>query len=272
VLSDLSGGLDSSTVTALAALGARRDRLIAFTSVSDDVATCDEASFQDDFLARYPLERETVDLTRVLPFGALRPDVAVHPGGGIFSGAELEALTAITDRLGARVWLCGLGGDQLFWGPGLPPLYLADELRRRPLPWLRQAAGFALAGDWHVRDLLRWSVGRPDARFASQPMPHWLRPRFRDAVGEYLAERDRPTGLVDDAGTDLQLRFLTLGVNAASMRPLACEVRYPLLYRPLVEWTLATPWSIRMRAGETRSLQRRALRDVLPPSIARRES
>jgi len=45
----------------------------------------------------------------------------------------------------------------------------------------------------------------------------------------------------------------------------------PFLHRPLVEFMQAIPKEQRARPGETRSLQRRALRDLVPPEILRRK-
>ena len=50
------------------------------------------------------------------------------------------------------------------------------------------------------------------------------------------------------------------------------EYRFPFLHRPLVEFLFAIPIDQKVRPGETRSLQRRALKHVLPPSILRRQS
>jgi len=50
------------------------------------------------------------------------------------------------------------------------------------------------------------------------------------------------------------------------------EYRFPFLHRPLVEFVLAIPIEQKLRPGENRSLQRRALMQVLPPAIVRRQS
>src|SRR5256885_10355138 len=44
----------------------------------------------------------------------------------------------------------------------------------------------------------------------------------------------------------------------------AFEIRYPLLYRPLVEFMSAVPWDMKLRAEQDRVIQRRALRAYLP--------
>lgn len=49
------------------------------------------------------------------------------------------------------------------------------------------------------------------------------------------------------------------------------EIRLPYLHLPLVEFLLAIPFEQKIRPGETRSLHRRALGEVLPVRIARRK-
>jgi asparagine synthase (glutamine-hydrolysing) len=50
----------------------------------------------------------------------------------------------------------------------------------------------------------------------------------------------------------------------------AFEMRHPLLYRPLVEFMHALPWDQKMRPGEDRLLQRRALAGILPEAVRSR--
>jgi asparagine synthase (glutamine-hydrolysing) len=48
-------------------------------------------------------------------------------------------------------------------------------------------------------------------------------------------------------------------------------VSHPYLHRPLVEFLQAIPFEQRVRPGETRSLMRRALRDLVPRKILKRQ-
>jgi hypothetical protein len=57
-------------------------------------------------------------------------------------------------------------------------------------------------------------------------------------------------------------------VSVAYYRERACiDVTYPYLHRPLVEFLLAIPPEQKIRPGENRSLQRRAMRGILPDQI-----
>jgi asparagine synthetase B (glutamine-hydrolysing) len=48
------------------------------------------------------------------------------------------------------------------------------------------------------------------------------------------------------------------------------ELRSPLLYRPLVEFSFAIPFEQKLRPGEVRSLMRRTLRNDLPEKVLTR--
>jgi asparagine synthase (glutamine-hydrolysing) len=49
-------------------------------------------------------------------------------------------------------------------------------------------------------------------------------------------------------------------------------VTYPYSHRPLVEFCLSVPISQFLRAGQTRSLMRRSLSEILPPKVLERRS
>jgi hypothetical protein len=47
---------------------------------------------------------------------------------------------------------------------------------------------------------------------------------------------------------------------------------YPFLHRPLVEFLMSIPFEQKLRRDETRSLMRRALKNVLPPKVLNRQN
>ena len=71
------------------------------------------------------------------------------------------------------------------------------------------------------------------------------------------------------------MSFLTAvrSISAGYARALLqdAELRFPILHRPLVEFMQAIPRDQRIRPGEKRSLQRRALKDLLPPEVLNRK-
>ncbi len=74
---------------------------------------------------------------------------------------------------------------------------------------------------------------------------------------------------------DQALGFWTAirGVASGFRRELSkVDVSYPFLHRPFIEFMQAIPHTQRVRTGETRSLMRRSLKNLLPEKIARRKS
>ena len=67
------------------------------------------------------------------------------------------------------------------------------------------------------------------------------------------------------------LSSVVRGFPRYNIREFRCiEMSHPYMHRPLVEFLLAIPLDQKLRPGESRSLMRRALRDILPEKIAKR--
>ncbi|MGH9853093.1 MAG: asparagine synthase-related protein [Blastocatellia bacterium] len=107
-------------------------------------------------------------------------------------------------------------------------------------------------------------------------LPSWLDDQF--VVKMNLCERH--LGIPDVFGFDLPsgrdqaVGFLSVmrTIAKASYRARGgIEVSHPYLHRPLVEFLQAIPFEQRVRPGETRSLMRRALSDLLPEKILKRQ-
>jgi asparagine synthase (glutamine-hydrolysing) len=84
-----------------------------------------------------------------------------------------------------------------------------------------------------------------------------------------------PFGCSSPSARDQALGFWTAarGIAAGHRREISkVDVSYPFLHRPLVEFMQAIPHTQRVRIGETRSLMRRSLKNVLPEKIRKRKS
>lgn len=288
---DLSGGLDSSTVYALAAneLGvAPTAYSMSFPGEPADASgsPVDEARFFGEMIraARgtgrviYPLTLGHDDFVRVLDQHHVPPD---PPNGAPARFALLAASAAD----GHRVHLTGLGGDTWLTGSYRR---LAVLLRRgqwgRARQFLRDASGPAGIGDRGALlraaaiDLLPRFV-RPalrQLRGTSLDVPPWLRRSFATRVG--LAERVRawPAWLatIDDPvlrGEVTRVYDVEQAWSRESAATAASDagidVRHPLLDRRLVEFLIGLPDEMRLRDGRTRFILRAAMRDVLPAKI-----
>jgi asparagine synthase (glutamine-hydrolysing) len=283
ICSDLSGGLDSSTVTSVAASlkrsGDRRSgELLSYTRVASTTSGSDESVFQNAMGAAYPLRSLVLDMDRYPYFEDLPLDHLVAPSTGVFSGAAAKAQAALFDSEGIRVRMTGLGGDQIFCGGGFPPLHLSEWLWTfRWLAWCRGIREWSSEGNRSVWYLLsRCSAGallKTDKDSWSCQIQTWWHPTFRARVAEY--ERDtqaanRSTRLCAGAAREYQYRKLTALQQDGGIGIATCETRHPLLYRPLVEYMLSLGWEHKLSPTEDRVIQRRALKGILPEKIRTR--
>ncbi|RKT54717.1 asparagine synthase-related protein [Saccharothrix australiensis] len=223
VSADLSGGVDSTAVCALAA--ARVDRLPAFTVVSPDPADDDE-HWARVAAAGLPAVRRVVVTDADLPTpysGILDPGVARdEPYPDIHLRAEDAVRARLLTAQGAELHLTGDGGDEVLHAT---LAYLPELLRRHPLlgcahlrghralhawPWSRVAR--LLAGPRDERSALLAQAralarvgdgdadgGHPDAVH----LPAWATPAAVDAARELLR---RAALEADPSGRDRALR------------------------------------------------------------------
>lgn len=108
-------------------------------------------------------------------------------------------------------------------------------------------------------------------------LPAWLNESFVRKFG--LQERRVSTadvfGFKLPSGRSQALGYLSVVkmVGRAAYRARgSIEVSHPYMHRPLVEFIHAIPLRQKIRPGETRSLMRRALKDLLPPKVLNRKT
>ncbi|GAA2257328.1 asparagine synthase (glutamine-hydrolyzing) [Streptomyces amakusaensis] len=274
----LSGGLDSSAITALAAKGLARDGAGPVRSFSVDFDTHGEEHVVDHL-------RGTADA----PFVR---DLAAHVGAD-HSEILLESSEMADPELRAAI-LRAVDLPPAYWGDMWPSLY-------RLFQAVREHSTVALSGEsadevfggyrWFFDpeavqgDVFPWLASATRAFFDDKSlfdpgllqklnMPDFLRDSFSGAMGE--APR-----LPGESGTDRRMRQLsyvnlTRFVQALLDRKdrmsmaVGLEVRVPFCDHRLVDYVFNVPWEMKTFDGREKSLLRAATRDLLPRSIAER--
>lgn len=290
----LSGGLDSSSIVGMAARLGRAAGApgAGFETYALDFShpAADERKYVDDVTRLWDVPAHRVDAD-----GVVQPSLAAqvselkdfpdlpntHPWGLLYDEAR---------RRGARVALWGYGGDEWLTGN---TVHCADLLRRLRMPTLlRQVRDDLRVCDRlggppvGLLDALQWCVFPLVPRRAKQ----WVRRRGRLDVPAWIApEFARRVGLQERlARHTAEPRFPTLAqrVIASQLRSgwsvaeyemvdrfearRSMESRFPFNDRRMIEFALALPEDQRWRGTETKFVLRRAMRDLLPASVARR--
>jgi len=288
---ELSGGLDSSSIACMAddiidkgeAAGACLDTV----SYLEDEAT---TSYDRKFLSVLAASRGTAGhLFRGnghwVRFVSPEASFISKPSTSLCVAGSHERLCQMMLNAGARVLLNGIGGDQVLWSIPTASPELADLVfQRRPLRLHKQLQIWS--------QLLKRPYWQLLWREAACPLlPESLSGRWQsDLAPAPWIERDFVKK------TDLQQLLLLpkdpLGYRLPSSRMqarniffiissiatgrywehAAYEKTYPFLHRPLVEFLMAIPFEQKLRPGETRSLMRRALKDLVPEKILQRRS
>jgi asparagine synthase (glutamine-hydrolysing) len=286
----LSGGLDSSAIICMAdeiiASGeAHASRLETVSFVYDEATSSDERKF-------IQAVEEKRGRTGCYLSDEEYPPLASFPDASRLSFPDfqdcfVDRLTAMCEAMradGARVLLTGHGGDEMLCSNPNPAPELGDLLVQRRLLHLHRSLKVWSAISRKPYLALLWRDGvapllptklqvllKPSVK-----LPSWLDEQFVAKMNL----RERHLSTPDVSGFDLPSRrdqaasFLSVmrTISKASYRARrGIEVSHPYVHRPLVEYLQAIPFEQRVRPGETRSLMRRALRDLLPEKILKRQ-
>jgi asparagine synthase (glutamine-hydrolysing) len=291
VWSDLSGGLDSSSIVCMAEQlikngEAEAPLLETVSCIRDESPSSNELKFIRCVEER--IGREGHHLLEsafpILSPSASEPSIIPNPLD-IFVSLHRE-INRLMGQSGARVRLCGNGGDQILNSASDPSPELTDllvqghllQLHHSLCTWSRDRKRpyFNLLWQDAVLPVLPRKLRVALKHGPLKRLPDWHDPQFvrrtnlRDLM---LGPRDA-FGFRLPSSRDQAISFLGTvnGLSVGYLRVLQnVEIRLPFLHRPLVEFMQAIPRAQRMRPGETRSLQRRALRDLLPQKILERK-
>jgi len=291
VWAQLSGGLDSSSVVCIADEILKDSGAQASTLETVSYVYGDKSPNSDEvFIAQVEEKRGKVgyhlnDQECWIRFPSLEDSCASRPNTIGFIAERYQRISTEMQKRGGRVLLSGFGGDHLLWPGAEVPPDLADflvqfklrHLHNSILAWSQteKIPYFKLLWKGAMLPLTPRKIQarlRPDFKQLS-----WLDERFV----KKMDLRERLLGPTDIFNFNLpssrkqstMLQEAIWCIAPCHYRDLVClEMSYPFMHRPLVEFLMAIPFEQKLRPTETRSLHRRAMRDVLPGKIARRVS
>ncbi len=268
----LSGGLDSTSVAALASQVGPRP--FALTWTAPEVPEADEsraAARVREFLGLAGLE---IPAARYGPLsGDLTAEVVPsEPALGFYTTLWDATFNAARES-GLAVVLTGASGDHLFGGNvfSYADLLLQGRWRRLVRDWREQGRTSSLTPVQRLRRMLLgpiWDAWiRPRAPLSLRHPPEWL----GDPLRTVLAPSPPPRELGLLPGRALRLRELRDPLLPALVSPLTerargqgLDLRHPWLDFRLFELAAALPSEQSFAAGVRKGILRRALRGLLP--------
>ncbi|GLW18514.1 asparagine synthetase B [Streptomyces sp. NBRC 13847] len=278
----LSGGLDSSAITALAAKalaeqgrGPVRSFAVDFTGYTENFTPDDLRGTPDGPYAHALAEHvrsdhrdivlDTADLMDAGHRAAVLAARDLPNGFGDGDTSLYLLFKAVRER--STVALSGESADEVFGGYRW--FHDPEAVHADTFPWI--AAGIAgrfAGGDTDREALLdRGLLGKLD-------LPGYERRRYREALAEvpYL---DSDTGLQRRMREISYLhltRFVQILLDRKDRASMAVglEVRVPFCDHRLVDYVFNTPWAMKTFDGREKSLLRAATREVLPDLVADR--
>jgi asparagine synthase (glutamine-hydrolysing) len=286
---ELSGGLDSSAVVCLAQEVLRRDGagdgdFATVSMVWDETPQSDERRWSGAVARRYGLRNHQVRCDDLFFDGTEEESrYRNEPHFGLLCHPMLRAEGELLRERGVEVLLTGARAEAVVLTEGVPPVHLADSLRRLRLgelgrqivawqgglrvPMANLVLGYVLGPLLHRRRFVRSTSDRGR-------LEPWVDRRFAARM-DLRARARAPRAARRFRGIAQQLHYEHLVRSEQTVHrgicEWSCEARHPFLHRPLVELALAIPWEWKLAPREGKPLLRRGLADLLPEEVRTRQ-
>jgi len=240
----------------------------------------DERKYSEAVAARWRIDNHAIVDPPIWQDGEVVPPRTDWPGESLALYPRERRLLHMVRGAGGRVLLTGFAGDELFTGT---MYFFADWIARgRTVAALREMARRAAIGQasfWElayrnaVLPLLPQAIRHSLLRNQGTVLP-WV---TRTAVRWYQL-RDRVAAAATYAGPIGQKYHHGVVTNLVAISGLlhsgflgdVLDVRYPFLYRPLVEFALRLPPELCVRPQARKWVLREAMRGILPEVVRTR--
>lgn len=279
IWSDLSGGLDSSSIVSVAQrlepLQGNSGGLAGTVTAVDTLGSGDEARYVAAVLDRYPIRNEEARNFWMWQDDGLPPPRVDAPYPSYPFFARDRRMNELIRAAGGRVLLSGEGPDHYLTG-SLD--FIADwivsgritDAARELLRWstILRTSAWRLAGRYAIAPLLPSWARR---RAMNGGIPEWL--TITEAEEGELLERLREPSRDGEPARSHYERPIANALDSIAIvleRPIisrSLEMRYPFLYRPLVEFSLRLPPLMRSQPHARKWVQREAMRGILPEQV-----
>lgn len=271
VASFLSGGIDSSIITALAARAMGGSSLQTF-SIGFPAAVFDETSIAANVARRYATDHHRIEVSDDEAIALVQEAVLKMDAPSVDAINTFIVSKKVAEQ-GVKVALSGLGADELFGGyPSFRDVPLLHWIGMIPKNIRRLGANFGKLGarlaDLPSGDLMATAIWRrrlwSDEMLQSAGLP--ISP----------LRMETPPKLSDDfariswAELNVYMRQMLLRDSDQMSMAASLELRVPFLDRDLVEYTLRLPAREKTHYRIPKGLLVEACRDLLPEKVYNR--
>lgn len=300
---EISGGLDSSTLTATLQIHKHHEELPfelhGITAVSRDEFNSD-AQWARELTTRLPLDSHTFLQPDQLPWEYDELDDASRypldePSIAIGSHSRLNAVTDLARAVGTEVHFTGYGGDQLFLAH---PALSRDLLVTHPLTALRRLRAYRSMYRWRGSDLARQLIAPGSYRswlhrtyLSSAPrdphaamlswggqavVPHWLSAEVTDAIAARIRVMSElhplapSPGRHQELGAIYEISRVVRGVADIAHFRGGIGVVAPFLDERVINAALSVRIDHRLDPYRYKPLLLEAFKEFLPDSLQRR--
>lgn len=267
----LSGGLDSSTISAIASNFNRENNLGQLNTYSVDYEENElhfkanefqpnsDAHFIGLIKNKFDTKHHSVIVSQADLVNALEESMVARDMPGM---ADIDSSLLLFSKEIRKDFVVGLSGecaDEIFGG--YPWFYRAADLKSPAFPWMRSTSE-------------REGLLREDYR-SQLNLEEFIQTRFDETVAE--------TPLLDGESAEESLRrklfymnmiwFMTTLLDRKDRMTMATslEVRVPFADHRLVEYAWNIPWEMKNAGGQEKGILRSAFADLLPKEIVNRK-
>ena len=286
VWSELSGGMDSSSIVCMASdiiskAESQTKNLETVSRVFDEFQQSDERKYiapVEEKIGKKGLHLREDDYRIMAPWSTeYVPTIPTYEAN---VAAYYQEVRQAMHKTGSRVLLSGHGGDNVLMGDGNPFTELGEllmqgkflSLHRRLRVWTR-----ALNKPYFpfLKRIVLPLLPRSTNNSRAEKVLKLYNPAFvkrMDLPRRMLAPFNMSGTL--HPGRRYQMTCFSIVQKQLSVdfRYELCdaEFSYPFTHRPLMEFLFAIPIEQRVRPKQSKSILRRALRDLLPPELVNR--
>ena len=286
VVSQMSGGLDSTSVTALAAqvLQGQHKRLLPLSHIYSRAESCNESDLiaeMQRFLKLNDNLQLDVDGEDNRDFLSLYPTALESPGT-VLSPRYVSEL-AIVQANGADVLLSGNGGDEMCWGHSVAYTQrlkegdfsvIAEVLKAcHSVGMSRKQAVKNLFIKPFLPDLLLRVLGHKKSGDLSEGFPAWLTPKAKE-LAQFETQVNNPFNYQRDPVGFNRYQSLKTTATYNAVRSyqqlsqrFGVEVRHPFFNKELAEFTFAIPAKQLIQGAYPKWLLRNSMSAQLPESV-----